>query len=387
MEMSAAAIVGAGLLTFLSPCVLPVVPVWLTLLGGDAGAGEDVRPSRFRAVVATLLFSAGFTLVFAVLGLSATVLGRFLAQNRILFQQIGGLIVILLGLRFVGWLKIPWLEGLGGGSTTRFRTRFHLVNAFVLGILFAFGWTPCVGSILGAVLTYASLATTNPLEGMGLLALYGAGFAIPLVVLAAFAGPAMVALRKARRFLPVFEKATGALLVVVGFLLASDRLGLVNFALSQPPEVPVEQVFAVPAPGTAPAPNADAAATCGGGAAADGTGAAQCGLGDLEPLPTMVEFHSPNCPVCLQMIPIVKSLETECRSHKVRIVQVDVSTPEGRRQALDAGVSGIPVFLFRDAAGREVARLVGYQKIDALEQVLSVLTGRECAGYRPFPTP
>lgn len=383
MEMSAAAILGAGLLTFLSPCVLPVVPVWLTLLGGDAG--DDVRPSRFRAVIATLLFSAGFTLVFAVLGLSATVLGRFLAQNRILFQQIGGLIVILLGLRFVGWLKIPWLENLGGGTTTRFRTRFHLLNAFVLGILFAFGWTPCVGSILGAVLTYASLATTNPLEGMGLLALYGAGFAIPLVVLAAFAGPAMTALRKARRFLPVFEKVTGALLVVVGFLLASDRLGLINFTMSH--EVPSGEVFVAPAPAPSQATGMDPGATCGGDPAAGGGGAAQCGLGDVEPLPTMIEFHSPNCPVCLQMIPVMKALENECRSHKVRIVQVDVSTPEGRRQALEAGVSGIPVFLFRDTAGKEVARLVGFQKIDALEQVLSVLTGQECPGYRAFPIP
>jgi len=375
MDVPALGIFVAGLLTFLSPCVLPVIPIYLSILGG----GEGEAPGRFKAFVSTVAFSMGFSLVFSLLGLSATSLGRFLATNQQLFQQVAGLVVLLLGLRFMGYLTLPLPEGGAMGGLGRFKTRFHVLNAFFLGFLFAFAWTPCVGSVLGAVLTWTSLATSSSLEGMAYLSLYSLGFALPLLVVALVAGPALVALKRMHRFLPVFEKVTGTLLVITGFLLITDQWGLLDDALSQPAdEAPVATVHEpvqtwVPDLGTAPG-------TC----SSDGVGSA-CDVDGAEAMPTMLKFYSPSCPVCRQMIPIVNVLRNECMGRGLEFTDVNVSTPEGRALARKYRVTGIPVFVFEDAKGQEVSRLVGYQKLRSLAQAASVLIEGECPAYREVP--
>jgi cytochrome c-type biogenesis protein len=379
MVMSAAAVFVAGLLTFVSPCVLPLIPIYLSILSGGGGEGGG----RFRGFVSSLAFAAGFTLVFSLLGLSATVLGRALVDHKVLFQQLGGFVVLLLGLRFMGYLKLPGLDGGGGLDAGRFKTRFHHLNSFVLGLFFAFAWSPCIGSVLGAVLTYTSLKTSDPLVGMGYLSLYSLGFAVPLVLVALVAGPALAALRKVRRFIPVFEKSTGLLLVVVGFLLATDRLGLLDYALAQPPEAPVSASAAEPPDLSAAAtPNPAQGATCGGGDehAVD----IQCGAAQ-DPLPVLYEFYSPNCPICRQMMPAVNVLRNQCDGHPLEIRQVDVTSPEGKPLARSFGIGGIPVFVYLDRDRKEVARLVGYQTLDALRQAAEVVSGEECPAYREVP--
>ncbi|NOZ02609.1 MAG: thioredoxin fold domain-containing protein [Deltaproteobacteria bacterium] len=375
MDISAAGVFVAGVLTFLSPCVLPVIPIYLSIL---EGGGDGSRPSsRFRSVLSTVAFSAGFALVFSLLGLSATSLGRFLAQNRALFQQVAGLVVLLLGLRFMGYLKLPLPGGSGAGMTSRFKTRFHYVNAFVLGLLFAVAWTPCVGSVLGAVLTYTSLATSDPLEGMAYLGLYSLGFAMPLLLVALIAGPALAALKKARRFLPVFEKVTGLLLVLTGFLLVTDQWSIIDNAFERAPETAIESTTASPDPVHVWHPSGSAEnTTCGSG------GSTTCGVGSEEALPTMYKFYSPTCPICLQMVPIVNVLRNQCLGKGLQFVDVDVTRPAGKSLARKYRVTGIPVFVFEDADGNEVSRLVGFQKLDNLEQAASVLTGEECSGFK-----
>ncbi len=385
MVVSAAAVFVAGLLTFVSPCVLPLIPIYLSILsGGDSGGG-----GRFRGFVSSLAFAAGFTLVFSILGLSATVLGRALVDHKVLFQQLGGFVVLLLGMRFMGYLKLPGLDGGGGLDAGRFKTRFHHLNSFVLGLFFAFAWSPCIGSVLGAVLTYTSLTTSDPLVGMGYLSLYSLGFAVPLVLVALVAGPALAALRKARRFIPVFEKSTGLLLVVVGFLLATDRLGLLDYALAQPAEAPTSasaaradssEGVAGENPGTGV--RTAEGATCAGGD--DHVVAYQCGAA-VDPLPVLYEFYSPNCPICRQMMPAVNVLRNQCDGHPLEIRQVDVTSPEGRPLARTFGISGIPVFVYMDRDRKEVARLVGYQTLDSLRQAAEVVTGEECPAYREVP--
>jgi cytochrome c-type biogenesis protein len=390
MVMSAAAVFVAGLLTFVSPCVLPLIPIYLSILSGGGGEGGG----RFRGFVSSLAFAAGFTLVFSLLGLSATVLGRALVDHKVLFQQLGGFVVLLLGLRFMGYLKLPGLDGGGGLDAGRFKTRFHHLNSFVLGLFFAFAWSPCIGSVLGAVLTYTSLKTSDPLVGMGYLSLYSLGFAVPLVLVALVAGPALAALRKVRRFIPIFEKSTGLLLVVVGFLLATDRLGLLDYALAQPPEAPMsasaeeppepslamtgELPSSVPLAGARPAEGA----TCGGGD--EHAAAIQCGSAQ-EPLPVLYEFYSPNCPICRQMMPAVNVLRNQCNGHPLEIRQVDVTSPEGKPLAQKFGIGGIPVFVYQDRDRKEVARLVGYQTLDSLRQAAEVVSGEECPAYREVP--
>ena len=416
MDVAAGAVFTAGLLTFLAPCVLPLVPIYLGILAGEARDDEGAVPSRLRPFVATVFFALGFTLVFSLIGLSATVVGGFLLHHQLLFQQLGGVVILLLGLTFLGWLKLPFSGGSQSGLG-RLKTRFHYLNAFLMGVFFAFAWSPCVGSVLGAVLTFTSLSTTSVFEGMGLLALYSLGFALPLLAASAFAGPALVWLKKSRRFIPIFERVTGALLVVTGLLFVTDKLGLIDYALSRPSE-PVAHVSSA-ATGTllAAAAGGVSGASCGaaheapaigtscgtpghdaGGAMSDAANPAVPSpfnepisggppLVDERPLPTVTEFFSPGCPVCRQMIPLVTAVRSQCAGKSVRFRFVDTSTRSGRAQARASGVSGIPVFTFADAAGRESARLVGYQSMGALEQAVAVLIGEACRGYRPFPAP
>ncbi len=371
MDLSVGAVFLAGVLTFLSPCVLPLVPIYLSILGGGPGEGDA---GRLRPLIATAAFALGFGVVFSLLGLSASVVGRALVRHKDLFRQVAGIVVLLLGLRFMGALRLPFFPESPGAGAVRLKTRFHTLNAFVLGILFAFAWTPCVGSVLGAVLTYTSLATTDPIEGMGWLFVYSLGFATPFLVVAAFAGPALRALRRVRRFLPVFEKVTGTLLVAGGFLLVTDQWGLLDSALTREPEP--APVVTHPSAGD-PAP--------GGGEGTCSADAASCSVEPTKGRPVALKFFSPSCPICLQMIPVVNTLRNECAAKDLDFRDMDVTTPEGKVLAREYGISGVPVFLFLDAGGREVSRLVGYQPLQALEQAASVLIGEECPAFRPLP--
>jgi cytochrome c-type biogenesis protein len=385
MDLSVFGIMAAGLLTFLSPCVLPLVPVYLGILAGGAlpvggqAFGDDsglaaVPPSRFKLVFSTVAFVAGFTLVFSVLGLSATFIGRALVAHRALFQQFGGLLIVLLGLYFMGWLKLPFMDRTTSG-TSRLKTRFHYVNALLMGLAFAFIWTPCIGAVLGSVLTYTSLKTTSAFEGMGLLAAYGLGFGLPLIAFSFFAGWALPALVKMRRFIPVFSKVTGIVMVAAGLLMNTgylDRLDAIF--MSQSPTA-----VAAPAPEVASLGKLMAAS---GSDSCDSTqqGATCAGLATNHPV--VLEFFSPGCHICRQMIPIVDTLKNDCADEGVSVRLIDVSTESGRALAREYGVTGIPVFVFEDEAGVEKARLVGRQTFGSLQQTLNAMSGKKCEGYR-----
>jgi len=378
MDFSIFGIAAAGLLTFLSPCVLPLAPVYLGILAGATPGDFTVDPlkaaPRHRMVLSTVLFVAGFTLVFSLLGLSATFIGRALIIHRELFQQIGGLLIILLGLHFLGWLHLPFMKGAGAGMK-RLGTRFHYINALVMGVAFAFVWSPCIGAVLGSVLTYTSLKTTSPFEGMALLSAYGLGFGAPLIVFSLVADRIMPLFQKSKRFIPVFSKVTGGLLLAAGLLLNTGYMSKLDAMLT----------FSPP---TAVAPDANSrelgrllAATSEPGAQCDAT-AVGATCDGIEARPVMMEFMSPGCKICRNMIPVVDALRNACTDDKVAFQIVDISTDDGRKLAARHGVTGIPVFVFQDAAGTEKARLVGRQTFETLQQSLSALTGEKCDGYR-----
>ena len=210
---------GAGALSFLSPCVLPLVPGYISYMSGLTG--QDALPAERRktATIAMACFVAGFTAIFVPLGVTASILGSFLDQNRLLFTRIGGAFIILMGLVFMGVIKLPFLYR---------EARFHptpgagVTGSFVLGAAFAFGWSPCIGPILGASLTLA--AGTDPAKGALLLLLYSLGLGIPFI-LAGFGltrvTPVVAALR---RHTKVLMTASGALLIVMGLLFMTDSL-------------------------------------------------------------------------------------------------------------------------------------------------------------------
>ncbi|MGH2704183.1 MAG: cytochrome c biogenesis CcdA family protein [Actinomycetota bacterium] len=209
----------AGLASFLSPCVLPLVPGYLSYVGGAAGE-ETPRRSLLRVLPLTLAFVLGFTVIFMALGLSASLLGRFLFANRTLMSRIAGGIIILMGLAYLGVLPLPWLY-----SERRLRPRpgEGAVPAFVMGLAFGFGWTPCIGPTLGAALTLAASEST-PGGGALLLFVYAMGLGIPFVLSALGVSRLMGALHWLRRHQKAIVRTGGAVLVGVGLLFVFNQV-------------------------------------------------------------------------------------------------------------------------------------------------------------------
>ena len=208
----------AGLLSFLSPCVLPLVPSYLGFVTGMSLEEMTEAPSRRAVLVPALLFVAGFSLVFLVMGASATLLGQLLLRYQAWVSRIGGILIIIFGLHLLGILRImPFLR----------ERRFQLSNkpagilgAGLAGVVFGAGWTPCIGPVLGTLLTYAS-ARAQLGTGMVLLASYSVGLALPFILAAMATGTFLNASRRMRRAIPVLEKVSGAILLLAGVLLVS----------------------------------------------------------------------------------------------------------------------------------------------------------------------
>ncbi|HKK28377.1 MAG TPA: cytochrome c biogenesis protein CcdA [Gemmatimonadota bacterium] len=212
----------AGVLSFLSPCVLPLVPSYLSFV---AGVGleeleEGGREARRTVLLHATLFVLGFSLVFMGMGASASLLGRVLRDYQTWIARIGGVIVIVFGLHLLGVTPLRFLLR---ERRVQLRDRpVGMVGSVVVGVAFGAGWTPCIGPVLGGILTYA--ATRERLaEGVGLLAVYSAGLAIPFLIAAAALSRFLTASRRFRRYLPWVERVSGALLVAVGLLLVSGQ--------------------------------------------------------------------------------------------------------------------------------------------------------------------
>jgi cytochrome c-type biogenesis protein len=208
----------AGLLSFLSPCVLPLVPPYLSYLGGmtmeqmTEEGGVDRRAWR-RVVLASLCFVLGFTTVFVGLGAGASVFGQFIQTYKYELSMVAGVVIILFGLHFVGLLRIPMLY-----TEKRYHTEMQgasFVGAYIIGLAFAFGWTPCIGPILAAVLT---LAASEGSLGVGvkMLFVYSLGLGIPFVLAAVAIRPFMGFMQRFRRHLSTVEKVMGVLLILTG---------------------------------------------------------------------------------------------------------------------------------------------------------------------------
>ena len=218
----------AGIASFLSPCVLPLVPGYISMLSGASieelkseASGELMR----RILRNSLAFVVGFSLVFMILGASATWVGRFLMTERTIFNIVAGVIVIIFGLHLTGLVKIPLLyreARLDTGAPRR-----SLGGAFLLGFAFAFGWTPCIGPILAAILAIAAQRETV-YQGMFLLLIYSAGLAIPFLITSVGLSSFLKFYKGFRRHLQAVEVASGVLLIVLGALMAFNKLTVIS---------------------------------------------------------------------------------------------------------------------------------------------------------------
>jgi cytochrome c-type biogenesis protein len=207
----------AGLLSFLSPCVLPLIPSYVTFITGLSL--EDVQKARRVALVHSVLFIVGFSLIFLALGATATVLGRVLLVHRVWLSRVGGALVILFGLYTLGVLNV--------GAFARER-RVHLADkpvgylgTVLVGVAFGAGWTPCIGPILGSILIFTS-SSADLERGLVLLAAYSAGLALPFLASALAVRQFLAAFGRLRRQMVWVTRASGALLVGVGLLMMTD---------------------------------------------------------------------------------------------------------------------------------------------------------------------
>ena len=210
---------GAGLLSFLSPCVLPLIPSYVTFITGLSL--EDAQRSRHLALIHALLFILGFTLVFMAMGATATTLGRMLGYNRDWVGRVGGVIVIVLGLYLLGAFNFSLLAR---------ERRVHVatkpigyLGTVFVGMAFAAGWTPCIGPILGAVLTYTA-SSTDLKQGIALLLMYSMGLAVPFLLAALLLDRFVAVLARYRGAMMWSSRVAGAMLVVVGVLMVTDLM-------------------------------------------------------------------------------------------------------------------------------------------------------------------
>lgn len=375
MSFDLAGLFAAGLLTFASPCVLPLVPIYLATLGSTSVGALRGGARSGRLVATTAAFAAGLAAVFVALGLGASAAGRLLSAYRGPLLAVSGAIAIAFGLRFLGVLRLPFLDVERRPWLARVAPGGSLLAAFAFGGAFALGWTPCIGPVLGAVLTFTASAGASPARGALYLGVYAAGLAVPLLAAAAFAPAVLRVLDRAKPHLRAIEIATGVLLVAAGALLASDRLDLVV------PPAPAP----APAVATAEAVRADEGGICTGEGAtcalppsALGTGAAAA----PEPRtagPRVVELMGRSCPICRRMEPVVAAAEQSCAS--VRVDRIFVEDAGGAALVRRHGVRGVPTFLVLDRSGAEVARLVGEQPLSALVGAMQRVSPALCAAW------
>ncbi|MCB1349121.1 MAG: cytochrome c biogenesis protein CcdA [Maritimibacter sp.] len=219
----------AGLLSFLSPCVLPIVPPYLAYMSGVSMAElqSGAKASR-KALVTALFFVLGLSTVFLFLGFAASAFGAFFLANQQIFNYVAGAIVIVFGLHFVGLITIPFLNrearldaGDRGGSA---------LGAYVLGLAFAFGWTPCIGPQLGMILSLAA-TEESVARGTTLLAVYAAGLGIPFLAVAAFFPRMQGLMGWMKRHMAVIERIMGALLILIGLLMLTGGFSALSWWL------------------------------------------------------------------------------------------------------------------------------------------------------------
>jgi cytochrome c-type biogenesis protein len=219
---------GAGLLSFLSPCVLPLIPSYVTFITGLSL--EDVQKARRAALVHSLLFVLGFTLIFLALGATATALGQLLSYQRVWISRVGGVLIIVFGLYMLGVFNVALFSQ---------ERRVHIADkpvgylgTLLVGIAFGAGWTPCIGPILGSILTYAA-SSADMSRGLWLLLAYSLGLAVPFLLSAIAVERFLDFFTRMKRQMGWITRTSGVLMIAIGILMVTDYFTVLASVLNQ----------------------------------------------------------------------------------------------------------------------------------------------------------
>jgi cytochrome c-type biogenesis protein len=227
-SISYSAALVAGLLSFFSPCILPLIPAYFTFITGfslDELTGVQRTGVRIRIILSTLSYILGFSTIFILMGASASFVGGAIFQYRDWIRIIGGVAIILFGIHMTGLFRFRALE---------FERRLHLqkkplpfIGTFIVGMAFGAGWSPCIGPLLGSILIVASNQDTVG-QGIGLLSVYAAGLAIPFLVLSIFIDSLIILIKKVSWSIKYINVTAGVLLLILGLLLVTNQLNLIS---------------------------------------------------------------------------------------------------------------------------------------------------------------
>ncbi|MBU1219849.1 cytochrome c biogenesis protein/redoxin [Myxococcota bacterium] len=332
----------AGMGTYLTPCVYPLIPIYLSsLVGTDISEVKGL--ARGQLLGRAIVFSIGFILVFSLMGIGAAGIGSFLENHRGAFQLAGGILVGLFALKFLGFIHIPIMDRVVRADDGSSNRKVGLVSSFLMGFFFAAGWSPCIGPILGSVLTYTASKTASPVTGMIYLTVYGLGFAVPLLITAMFAETGIGVINKTMKYLGYFEKVIGVVLLITAFYFFSNALGGGN------PVCPHSADPLKP----------------------DGKG-------------IMVKFYKDDCPICKEMDPILEEVKKTCKGKSIVFKNINIGQPENKHYIKKYRLRGVPTFVLISQKGNEDARLIGRQTGDSLIQAISAMTGESCPGLGPI---
>ncbi len=218
------AALGAGFITFLSPCVLPLIPGYIAFMTGMSSAELTAEDRKISTIlVPSLLFVLGFSIVFVALGASASAVGSFLKQYSDVLEKVAGVIIMLLGFFMLGIIKAPWLYGEARFEMQKAK-RFGGFAALLMGMAFAFGWSPCVGPVLGSILMVAANSAEVG-RGALLLAVYSLGLGVPFVLVALLLGRVKPVLNWLNRHALIINRVAGGVLMVLGLLILTGWIG------------------------------------------------------------------------------------------------------------------------------------------------------------------
>lgn len=232
-EISYLAAAGGGIVSFLSPCVLPLVPAYICLVAGtsleqleEQAQGENGRKINIKVVLMALIFVMGFSTVFILLGAGASVVNKLLIQHLEILSKIAGAIIILFGIHMTGIIRIPLLY-----REARFNNiekPQNWLGAYIIGVAFGFGWTPCIGPILGTILAIAA-SDSSLSHGVSLLAVYALGLGIPFLLAALAINPFLRFMRNFRRYFRAMEIGTGAVIIATGLLIFTGQFQILAY--------------------------------------------------------------------------------------------------------------------------------------------------------------